>query len=61
MPYYEYECKACRKTFEVMQSFEEHDKHLEHERHQPLKCPKCGSQKIEQLIASVFIKTSKKS
>lgn len=62
MPYYEYECSACGKHFEALQSFEEHDRHEEHERHQPLKCPKCGSTKIEQVVASsVYVITSKKS
>lgn len=62
MPYYEYECTACGKRFEAMQTFEEHDRHEEHERHQRLRCPKCTSKKVEQLIAaSVFVITSKKS
>src|ERR1700730_7713755 len=50
MPYYEHECTECGKKFEALQSFEEHDRHQQHEVHQPLKCPKCGSKKVEQLI-----------
>jgi hypothetical protein len=45
-----------------MQTFEEHDRHEDHDRHQSLKCPKCGSTKVEQLVASsVFVITAKKS
>jgi putative FmdB family regulatory protein len=55
MAYYEFECKKCEHQFTVQESFAEHD--------QPhaVKCPKCGSKKIEQLISSVHVKTSKKS
>jgi putative FmdB family regulatory protein len=55
MPTYEYKCTECRKRFTVQESFEEHD------RHQRVKCPKCGSQKVERILGAVFAKTSKKS
>jgi putative FmdB family regulatory protein len=55
MPDYDFECRECRKTFIETQSFEEHD------RHKRVKCPKCGSTKVERLIGTVFAKTSKKS
>jgi putative FmdB family regulatory protein len=61
MPYYEYECTKCGKKFEALQSFEEHDRHEEHEGHTPLKCPDCGSQRIEQLLSSVYVITARKS
>jgi putative FmdB family regulatory protein len=62
MPYYEYECSQCGKQFEALQSFAEHDRHEEHERHGRLKCPKCGSKRLEQLLSSsVYVITSKKS
>lgn len=62
MPYYEYECRACGKSFEALQSFEERDRHEEHGRHEPLKCPKCGSKRVEQVLSSsVYVITSKKS
>jgi putative FmdB family regulatory protein len=61
MPYYEYECSACGKRFEALQSFEERERHEEHGRHERLKCPECGSKKVEQLLSSVFVITSKKS
>jgi putative FmdB family regulatory protein len=62
MPSYQYECTACGKTFEAQQSFEEHDQHVDHERHKPLQCPHCNSKKVEQRVgSSVFVITSKKS
>jgi predicted Zn-ribbon and HTH transcriptional regulator len=44
-----------------MQTFEEHQRHEDHDSHQPLRCPKCGGKKLEQVIAPVFVITSKKS
>ncbi len=61
MPYYEYECRQCGQKFESFQTYEEHDHHEDHDRHQPLKCPGCGSRKVEQLLAGVRVITSKKS
>ena len=55
MPDYDFKCAACRKTFTQSQTFEEHDQH------KPVKCPKCGSEKVERVIGEVFAKTSKKS
>ncbi len=55
MPSYDYECETCGESFTLKKTFEEHD-HLKE-----LKCPKCGSAKVRQLIAPVFAKTSKKS
>ncbi len=54
MPTYDFRCKGCKKQFVVTETFKEHEKHRE-------KCPKCGSQEIEQLFESVNVKTSKKS
>jgi putative FmdB family regulatory protein len=55
MPYYEFECAQCGQKFNEKQTFEEHD------RGRRVKCPKCGSQKVERVIGSVLAKTSKKS
>ena len=55
MPDYDFKCTACRKRFTESQTFEEHD------RGKRVKCPKCGSQKVERVIGAVFAKTSKKS
>ena len=54
MPDYDFRCTECRKRFTETQTFEEHD-------HKRVKCPKCGSQKVERVIGAVFAKTSKKS
>jgi putative FmdB family regulatory protein len=62
MPSYEYGCTQCGRKFEAMQTFEEHDRREDHDRHRPLKCPHCGSRKVEPLVASsVFVITAKKS
>lgn len=54
MPYYEYKCRQCGKTFTVKETFAEHG-------HKRVKCPKCESQKAERVLCEVFAKTSKKS
>lgn len=54
MPSYEFRCEKCRKTFTEKLTFKEHDRHK-------VKCPKCGSAHIRQIISSTFAKTSKKS
>jgi putative FmdB family regulatory protein len=59
---YEYECTGCGHRFEAQQTIAEHDKHEDHEKHEPLKCPECGSKRIEQRVPSaVYVITSKKS
>lgn len=55
MAYYEFQCTHCRKHFTLKQTFAEHD------REPKPKCPKCSSRKVNQLIGSVHVKTSKKS
>jgi len=54
VPYYDYRCGQCRSKFTVKQTFEEHGR-------KKVKCPKCGTQKVDRLIGEVFTKTSKKS
>ena len=62
MPYYEYECRGCGNRFDALQTFEERDRHEEHDQHKPLKCPDCGSKKVEQVLSSsVYVITSRKS
>ncbi len=58
MPTYEYFCKRCKKGFEMLLSMAEHDRM---KKKQNQKCPKCGSSKVEQLITSFQVKTTKKS
>ena len=55
MPTYEFQCEKCKKTFTEKQTFEEHDEHKK------IKCSKCGSTGVRQVIGSTFAKTSKKS
>jgi len=54
MPTYSYRCQACRKSFLRQMTIAEHDKAR-------TKCPKCGSRKVRQKIASFGAVTSKKS
>ena len=54
VPHYEYLCSACSKKFSIVLTLAEHEKgHV--------KCPKCGSTKVEQQWAAFFATTSKKS
>ena len=55
MPNYEFECTQCGEKFVRKLSFEEHDEPKK------IRCPKCRSTKVEQLISVTFVKTSKKS
>jgi len=55
MPFYDYECSQCGKTFTRQETFEEHD------RRRSLKCPECGSRKTRQLILAAHVHTPKKS
>lgn len=55
MPVYEYLCGQCKKAFTEKHTFQEYDEH------KILKCPKCGSQQVRQVLSSTFVKTSKKS
>ena len=54
MPYYDYRCTKCEEVFTVKMSFEEYGK-------KKVKCPKCGSTKVERVYVAVAAKTSKKS
>jgi putative FmdB family regulatory protein len=54
MPNYPFECQKCRKTFTVTLTFKEYDQHK-------VKCPKCGSASVQQLLSAIFAKTAKKS
>ncbi len=54
MPHYEYLCAACGKKFSLVLTITEHDQ-------DKVKCPKCGSTKVEQQWAAFYATTSKKS
>jgi putative FmdB family regulatory protein len=54
MPHYEYLCLACNKRFSQVLTLAEYEKGS-------VKCPKCGSSKVEQQWAAFTAVTSKKS
>lgn len=54
MPSYDYVCKQCKKTFNVILTLAEYEKG-------DVVCPKCKSKKVEQKVAAFFAVTSKKS
>lgn len=54
MPVYDYICKDCQKSFELVLTLTEHDK-------ENITCPKCGSKKVEQDAVAYYAVTSKKS
>ncbi|HEX6939658.1 MAG TPA: zinc ribbon domain-containing protein [Longimicrobiales bacterium] len=54
MPTYEYQCLECHATFTRIERMADHGDT------KPA-CPKCKSRKVEQLLAPVYAKTSKKS
>jgi putative FmdB family regulatory protein len=54
MPVYDYVCKDCQHSFELVLSLSEHDK-------DNIRCPKCESKNVEQDAAAFYAVTSKKS
>jgi putative FmdB family regulatory protein len=54
MPQYEYLCTSYSKKFSTVLILAEHEE-------SKVKCPKCGSTKVEQQWAAFFATTSKKS
>jgi putative FmdB family regulatory protein len=54
MPLYDYVCRECHKNFEVALTLTEHEKG-------DVRCPNCGSKKVEQEPAAFFVVTSRKS
>jgi putative FmdB family regulatory protein len=54
MPSYEYVCKECKKKFTLTMTITQHEAG-------GVACPKCKSKKVEQLVASFFAVTSRKS
>lgn len=54
MPQYEFTCQACQKDFSKVLTLAEYEKG-------GIKCPQCGSEKVEQKWAAFFAVTSKKS
>jgi putative FmdB family regulatory protein len=54
MPWYSFLCKDCNKTFTLLLRMAELEKG-------GIKCPECGSEKVEQQYDAFIAKTSKKS
>ncbi len=54
MPTYDYRCDSCRKKFTLTMGIREHES-------KKVKCPKCNSTKVTQLLSAFFAQTSKKS
>jgi putative FmdB family regulatory protein len=54
MPFYEFHCSKCNKSFGLTLSIKEREKGK-------IVCPKCKSRKIDPLLGPFFAKTSKKS
>ena len=54
MPLYEYTCNDCHKNFSTVLTIDKHD-------HEKVKCPKCGSKKVEQQYSAFYAVTSHKS
>ncbi len=54
MPAYEFECLKCGEQVTLIIPFSEYEK-------KNYKCPECGSKKLERLVSSVQVVTSKKS
>lgn len=54
MPHYEFRCQECGKDFEAVLHIADLDKG-------DVKCPHCGSRRVEQQVAVFSAVTSKKS
>ena len=54
MPTYDFHCEDCNKSFSVVLSVKEHDA-------RKVKCPKCGSRRVRQLVSSFYAVTSRKA
>jgi putative FmdB family regulatory protein len=55
MPYYEYHCLDCGKTFSLFMTVQKHQESSF------LPCPHCAGPNVKQLYTSVSVMTSKKS
>jgi putative FmdB family regulatory protein len=54
MPVYEFTCRDCQKTFELVQSVADHEAAL-------VRCPHCNGTNVDRLVSHVHAVTSKKS
>ena len=56
MPEYEFFCEKCNKSFTEIMSISEFEK-----KKGRVRCPKCKSKRVRQIISGVRVITSKKS
>ncbi|MFH1681411.1 MAG: zinc ribbon domain-containing protein [Candidatus Eisenbacteria bacterium] len=54
MPIYEFQCRTCKKKFQVVRSITEYDP-------KKVACPKCATKKVDRVWSGVNVQTSKKS
>jgi putative FmdB family regulatory protein len=54
MPVYEFVCRDCEKTFEMVRPVAEATA-------TDVKCPACASSRVDRIYSNVYAKTSKKS
>jgi putative FmdB family regulatory protein len=54
MPVYEFVCRDCQKSFEVVRPMEKATAG-------DVKCPACASSRVDRIYSNVYAKTSKKS
>jgi putative FmdB family regulatory protein len=54
MPVYEFACRDCQKTFEIVRPISESSS-------ANVTCTHCGSTKVERIFSTVYAVTSKKS
>ncbi len=54
MPAYEFKCLKCGKKVTLIILFSDYE-------NKKARCPKCGSKRLERLVSSVQVVTSRKS
>lgn len=54
MPLYEFTCTACGEPFELVLTVDGYER-------DEFSCPHCKSKRVERVLSSVSVKTSKKS
>jgi putative FmdB family regulatory protein len=57
MPTYEFLCRACGKSFELISSIAEYER----KQKEGIHCPGCASPDVARQLSTVQVKTSKKS
>lgn len=55
MPTYEFKCEKCENEFSKIMSVHEHEKERDR-----MRCPKCKSKKVKQVMSTFIAKTSHK-